>query len=68
VTIKWENIWTHEEVETENWGIFNETSFTGHIVLSGLGEEAAKFYADLMNEVYNQIKKDFNRIQEENTK
>ena len=41
---RWENIWTYEEIDTSNWGIINETSITGHIVLDGLGLESAEFY------------------------
>lgn len=63
---KWEYIWTHEEVGDDDWGIINETSSTGHMVLNGLSEKSARFYSALMNEVYNQVKKDFKRMQEEN--
>lgn len=66
MTTKWEYIWIHEEVDNEEWAIINETSITGHMVLSKLEEKSARFYASLMNEVYNQVKKDFKRIQEEN--
>lgn len=66
VTTKWESIWTPEELIDDEWCVVNETSFTGHLVLGELEEKSARFYADLMNEVYNQIKKDFKRIQKEN--
>lgn len=59
---KWETIWTHEEVGDDNWGIINETSTTGHMVLDKLTPHHAKFFADLMNEVYNQVKKDMYEV------
>ena len=54
----YERIWTYDEINTDNWGIFNETSITGHLVQDKLGQKSAEFYSDLMNEVYNQVMKD----------
>ena len=65
MTPKWEYIWTHEEVGDNDWGIINETSITGHMVLHGLEEKSAKFYAALMNEVYNQVKRNLKRMQDD---
>jgi hypothetical protein len=53
-----ETIYTFEETDEGVWSVMNETSITGHIVLGNLGKESSEFYADLMNEVYNQVKKD----------
>lgn len=61
----YERIWVHEEIWNGEWAVVNETSITGHSVLFNLGEESSKFYADLMNEVYNQVKKDFKRLERE---
>jgi hypothetical protein len=65
LTPKWEYIWTYEEVGDNDWGIINETSTTGHMVLHGLGEKSAKFYSELMNEVYNQVKRDLKEMQDD---
>jgi len=54
----WTTVYTFEELEQDNWAVINETSFTGHVVLTGLGRESSEFYANLMNEVYNQAMKD----------
>jgi len=56
--MSFESIYTYEENDNGVWSVINETSMTGHIVLDNLGKESSKFYADLMNEVYNQVKKD----------
>lgn len=68
--MSWETIYTVDS--TDKFGeayIINETSFTGHAVLSfeegdvnpfegGNAGPVAELLADLMNEVYNQVKKD----------
>jgi len=53
-----EDVYRAEEYENGIWSVVNETSWTGHMVLSSLGQKSAEFYADLMNEVYNQVMKD----------
>jgi len=48
-----------EEIDVENWGIIDEGfGITGSLVKDGMSKEGAKFYADLMNAVYDRIKKD----------
>ena len=48
-----------EEIDEENWGIIDEGfGITGSLVKDGMSETAAKFYAELMNAVYDRIKKD----------
>jgi hypothetical protein len=48
-----------EEIDGESWGIMDEgVVFTGCCVKDGMSETEAKFYQDLMNAVYNRIKKD----------
>ena len=54
----WVTVYTAEEVSQDNWGIIDETSITGSLVIDGLGKESSKFYAELMNLVYNRIKND----------
>jgi hypothetical protein len=54
-----ERIYTHEEIADGEWAVINETSWTGHAVLFGLGRESSEFYTNLMNEVHNQCKKDY---------
>ena len=33
MTTKWEYIWTHEEVDNEEWAVINETSITDDGIL-----------------------------------
>jgi len=52
-------MFTAEEIDVENWGIIDEGfGITGSLVKGGMSEPAARFYADLMNAVYDRIKKD----------
>ena len=54
----WQTIYYVEEIGDGEWGIINNTSITGHRVLSLGSQQAADFYAELMNEVYNQAVRD----------
>jgi hypothetical protein len=57
--MSWETIYTVEWDEYDQASsVINETSITGHTVISGLSNHEAKLAAEAMNEVYNQIKKD----------
>jgi hypothetical protein len=52
-------MFTAEKIDGENWGIMDEgVVFTGFCVKDGMSEYEAKFYQDLMNAVYNRIKRD----------
>ena len=52
-------VYTCEDNGDDSWSIFNDTTVTGHPVLHPMAsKEAAEFYTDMMNEVYNQIKRD----------
>lgn len=52
-------MFTAEEIDGENWGIIDyDLGFTGSCVKDGMSETAAKFYQDLMNAVYDRVKKD----------
>ena len=53
------DMFTAEEIDCENWGIIDEGfGITGCCVKDGMSETAAKFYKDLMNAVYDRVKKD----------
>jgi len=52
-------MFTAEEIDGEEWGVIDEgMGWTGALVEGGMGEKAAKFYAGLMNAVYDRVKKD----------
>lgn len=62
--MSYERVYTVEEVGgKDKFCVINETSITGHVVLNGLDEESAVFYVELMNEVYNQCKRDYETAQ-----
>jgi len=56
--MSWVDVYTVEETGDSTYGIFNETTITGHVVFELPSFDAVNFYKDVMNEVYNQVKKD----------
>jgi len=59
--MSWEYVYSTEDLGDGSYGIFNETSITGHIVFTLPCVDSANFYKDVMNEVYNQVKSDVER-------
>jgi hypothetical protein len=52
------DMFTAEEIDDGNWGIIDEGFYIPACVKDGMSKTAAKFYQDLMNAVYDRVKKD----------